>query len=678
MGKRLRWIDVAKGFCLYAVMLGHISDANINRIVYPFHLTVFFLLSGYTLKKKEIDRDFVAGKFRRLMIPYFITCFCVTVMDVVNLIVQRHEYSIVQITRTLWLDLFRTFVASGSVKKILTYDVGVRIGAIWFLPAMFFGVLAAQFLVSYVRGWKKQFAIAGMLYIAGVLSAEFVWLPFSLQPAAVSVLFILCGYYIKSSGLLGKLKPYHYLLMAAVFLLSIYTRKTHIYFVSCSMGDLLYGPVTAISASLLVIGLAVKIGHFYPLEFVGKHSLLFLCVHLFEMETLRGYYFNPLRAFLHVDEYPITLFLIEAVFCTVISVAIVKISEIIKGHKASGERSIVMLPGMSGRRDQTLDIMRAILIVLMILGHKTVNANFRSIVYSIHMMAFVFISGYFYKPAEKNTALGRIANTFAVTLKPYAFFSLIYILINHNGIRNELVTLVLGMSYSKNIFTDAASVGPIYFLLLLLCVKVIYMILDLLPLNALEKTAACLGVSLAGVYLGNKGYWLPWSLDCGLYAVIFYHAGFYCRKNQILKKLSERPYMYFFLSAVWVYMIWQGSMELAVRKYSDYGTAVVGCLCGIAVLYLLCRYLERTLPAALKTIIAWTGRSTLYILIIHTLFAGRIYLFIHNLGLANKNIFNFTFGLILQLLLGMLLQVVMEHLGKNRKRRGAYACEEKK
>lgn len=81
---RIAWIDVAKGICMIAVIAGHMGVSEINNIVFPFHLTVFFILSGYTLKLVEIKREYLNKKFRTLMIPYFITCFCVMFMDVLN------------------------------------------------------------------------------------------------------------------------------------------------------------------------------------------------------------------------------------------------------------------------------------------------------------------------------------------------------------------------------------------------------------------------------------------------------------------------------------------------------------------------------------------------------------------------------------------------------------------
>ena len=82
---REKWIDNAKGISMLCVILGHISGGLKGswnfQFVYGFHLVMFFLLSGYTLKRKPLTVDYVNAKFSRLMIPYFYTCLAVMIMD---------------------------------------------------------------------------------------------------------------------------------------------------------------------------------------------------------------------------------------------------------------------------------------------------------------------------------------------------------------------------------------------------------------------------------------------------------------------------------------------------------------------------------------------------------------------------------------------------------------------
>lgn len=41
---RLQYIDIAKGIAMICIILGHLGNASINRIVFTFHVPIFSLL----------------------------------------------------------------------------------------------------------------------------------------------------------------------------------------------------------------------------------------------------------------------------------------------------------------------------------------------------------------------------------------------------------------------------------------------------------------------------------------------------------------------------------------------------------------------------------------------------------------------------------------------------------
>lgn len=85
--KRILWIDVAKGICMLSVIVGHLGISWINKIVFSYHLTVFFFLSGYTLKK-NLSAENAHKRFHGLMLPYFVTCATILIMDLFNSALQ--------------------------------------------------------------------------------------------------------------------------------------------------------------------------------------------------------------------------------------------------------------------------------------------------------------------------------------------------------------------------------------------------------------------------------------------------------------------------------------------------------------------------------------------------------------------------------------------------------------
>lgn len=126
---RIQWIDVAKGICMISVVAGHLNVKSINHVVFSYHLTVFFILSGFMLKN-NLNSQTLGRKFRSLMVPYFVTCLAVTAMDAVNILLLKHTADFNTITQKIGYDLLRSFLASGSIKNLGSIEIGGRIGSV--------------------------------------------------------------------------------------------------------------------------------------------------------------------------------------------------------------------------------------------------------------------------------------------------------------------------------------------------------------------------------------------------------------------------------------------------------------------------------------------------------------------------------------------------------------------
>ena len=192
------WIDNAKGIAMLLIIIGHVSGDLTGllsfQFVYGIHLTMFFLLSGYTLKKKPFTMDYVNLKFSRLMTPYFYTCVAILVMDIWNSFFINHDCTIATVTYIIGKDILRSFFASGAITTFGTIDIGTRIGAIWFLPALFFAILIFQGLLQMTQDSRKLGIVTFFLAVMGYISARFIWLPFSIQSGMLASFFLWIGY----------------------------------------------------------------------------------------------------------------------------------------------------------------------------------------------------------------------------------------------------------------------------------------------------------------------------------------------------------------------------------------------------------------------------------------------------------------------------------------------------
>ena len=657
----LKWINVAKGICIIAVILGHMGQSNINNIVFAFHLTVFFILSGYTLKNNKLDNIYISKKFRRLMIPYFITSLFIIFADMLLNLITKHDYTIYSISSILANDLIRVFFASGSITTFGQILLPGRIGAIWFLPALFFSLILCKLIINKVEKYRYRFEIAIIIALIGIIMAKFIWLPFSIQSSMLACPFIIFGKYLRDRNILEKIRIKELAFFIIILVLGYISNKNNIYFVTSSMNDIIITPIIAIASSLFIIKISMFCEKSKILNYIGENSLYFLCIHLFLLEC--GYWFiSKLYMLLGIDSKYYYTCIIHLIICVIGTIIINLLKKI---YNSKPRTSI-----KPEKRNLTIDVVRTICIITMILGNGSINTTLRKFIFSFHMMAFIFISGYLYKN-NNELLFKRILKEIKRLILPTLFFSVLYILKNNYDIAQGIKNIIFAMSFSKKIFININSIGPYYFVLLLVVVKILYILIERFVkkekndnIKVLKQTLYCLGFTLIGVILGKKGYWLPWSADIALFCLIFYHIGHLFNKYDLINELFKRKYVYFILTPIWVYMIYCGSMEIAIRKYDPFGLVILGSLCGILTIFIFANSISNRIGKIGNRIMQLIGSSTIYILVIHAVFNYIIIDYIDNLGLNKENIFNLIVSLTIQISLGTIINCIITMIKK--------------
>lgn len=132
VNKRILYLDVAKFFAIFLVVLGHciqmmstdkFSDNLLYKWIYTFHMPLFMIMSGYFASSSLKNNIFhvIYKKFVQLIVPA-ITC---TVICLIYLFFVRNDFSVRdEIIGNSWFlkTLFLNYIVFVVVKKIKLPD----------------------------------------------------------------------------------------------------------------------------------------------------------------------------------------------------------------------------------------------------------------------------------------------------------------------------------------------------------------------------------------------------------------------------------------------------------------------------------------------------------------------------------------------------------------------------
>ena len=172
---RVNYFDIAKGIGMVCVILEHLSLSAVNMVVFTFHMPLFFIISGYFLKKQDM-KLLVRKKFRQLLIPYFLTCLAIVGLSAAKDFLLGRTDELAQ-NALLWC--YAGFYGSGN-----SYSHPFYVKAI---GAIYNGIMDRKGCSVWVL----------VLSLAGYFSAKYIYLPWSIQSAMLALVFIHVGHYCR-------------------------------------------------------------------------------------------------------------------------------------------------------------------------------------------------------------------------------------------------------------------------------------------------------------------------------------------------------------------------------------------------------------------------------------------------------------------------------------------------
>jgi len=282
-------IDIGKGVGIILVAIGHNwiighNSEELFRVIYSFHVPLFFFLSGVLFREDTEFADLIIQKWHSILKPYFVVLFCVSLFVGIS----RRKFPID--------NLIGVFFATGQ--SILWTPM-------WFLPNLFITTIFSWGIISIFQVREKltiAFVVVFILLIIGVwamsISRSLNLYSLSLDngriniliglPFSIDLLFISGAYFILGSALSDFVKNYKFNMPLVIFSVSIFT-SSH-YFSNETMnlnyrvyGDLILSTLQAIFGIYLILVASECIKNFKSisvvLSYIGSGSLFILIFH---------------------------------------------------------------------------------------------------------------------------------------------------------------------------------------------------------------------------------------------------------------------------------------------------------------------------------------------------------------------------------------------------------------
>lgn len=187
------WIDILKGIGILSVVIGHLYPEC--RWVFMYHMPLFFVLAGYTLKLRTPFKGFVRKKSKRMLLPYLSFFVLLAAMQC-----------------SLNLRQLLSFVYGGQ-------KLGGIYSVFWFITVLYMAEIGMRCVADRFR---LDIIFAASLVLGYALSDTKNW-PWNLNVVPMAMAYMCVGLFLKKhSDIIGKIPLYvKWLLLLSMILVPI-------------------------------------------------------------------------------------------------------------------------------------------------------------------------------------------------------------------------------------------------------------------------------------------------------------------------------------------------------------------------------------------------------------------------------------------------------------------------
>ncbi|EMF0233772.1 acyltransferase family protein [Enterococcus hirae] len=294
MNERKVELDILKGIGIIFMIMGHIEYGNIfNKLIYGFHMVLFICVSGFLYKDYNGSvKSWLRKKGRSLLVPYltFGALFLAISLTQGVLGMEPLEDFKSHFINFLWINTDGLAVA----------------GAIWYLTAIFIIEFLFFSLNKKVKNRVIKVGVILVIFILGIILGNFgIRLPWAIDVSFVGLFFYSISVYLKKyERNLKNIKTYDISILLVLGVCCILFNDD----VNLRMGN--YGnPFLFVTGSLLTVfviyRLALKISKYKnifvnEISYIGKKSLVYLCLNEFVLFFLKRLIINTSSEFIEL------------------------------------------------------------------------------------------------------------------------------------------------------------------------------------------------------------------------------------------------------------------------------------------------------------------------------------------------------------------------------------------
>lgn len=289
---------------------------------------------------------------------------------------------------------------------------------------------------------------------------------------------------------------------------------------------------------------------------------------------------------------------------------------------------------MKTERENYIDVVRGIGIVLMILGHIPLSAQFDHFIHAFHMPMFFLISGFFFhKSSSWADAVSSIKKKARKLLIPYVVFGAVYYFIWCVFVRNENPLLPLKSVVFSNTDNHMPIGGALWFLTCMFLADTGYRLICMIATRKVRFALAGV-IGISGCYLSRLGYSIPWGGVPAIVAIGFYGMGDFAREywnhiKQNAKRLNGVVLPIIFLALCGLIMK-NGYINMRIGSYGIvplfWFNAIAFTLFMTLIMEHLCSMVNRSKTQIVRLLrdilnyLMFTGKESLYFLCLNQLF----------------------------------------------------------